>query len=165
MNYQTLGHNIEWPDWSTHKVDNLMTYFIDCSLATGMDLGVALWQRELWLICTFFFLIWVWFYWINSESIHESFSNHSVPAASLSPHCKDTCPRRRRQVMGIICDVSYKGFLSSGRRFQAQKSSEVSETEIFLSVLTVEHFVLHRPVQYSSKVNVIWNGKYKQLLI
>ena len=29
-----------------------MAYFTDCSRTTGTDLGVALWQRELWLICT-----------------------------------------------------------------------------------------------------------------
>lgn len=35
---------------------------------------------------------------------------------------------------------------------QAQMNSEVSETEVFFSVLTAQHFFLHRPLQYSLKV-------------
>lgn len=80
---QLLLLNLEQTYRSTHEVNNTMADFTDCSWTTGMALGVAPWQREHWLICTLF--IWVSFYWIDPQSIYESFSHCSRAAVSLSP--------------------------------------------------------------------------------
>lgn len=144
FSYQPLRHNIEWPDWATHEADNLRTYFTDRFLTTGMDLGVALWQKELCLICTFFCVL-------GFDFIRSTLSQSSSPFLTIqslrraSAHCcNDVYPRRRHQVIIVISDGSYKGLILR-RWCQAPKNSEESMRLKFSSVLK-GCCVLHRPL-------------------
>lgn len=56
--------------------------------------------------CVPFLFIWVWFYWIDSESALRSFCNHSLLQRASAHHCDGTYPGRRHHQNRFW--VSYK---------------------------------------------------------
>lgn len=104
-----------------------------------------------------FLFVWVWFYWIDPESIFESFSHHS--RACSKPRLTTAMtgiPEGRRQGTGIISNGSYQGFLSSEsgvRLKRALKSQWDGDFSVCLDNTD--------PWQESANVSIIWNRSVK----
>ena len=101
-----------------------------------------------------FLFIWVWFYWIDPESICESFSHHSRACSKPQLTAAMTrIPEGRRQGTGIISDGMGPTRDSSCQKVVSgsKELSRVSGMEIFLFFLTAECSVQHRPLAGVSK--------------